>query len=80
MQTTCSFSCISSTNLRQNTPDRCLRDHTPSHFHDVITIVIYLQETYVWELYQQRSWDFIPVGDCFRKQYEEELSSAGSHQ
>ena len=57
-----------------------MRDPTPSHFHDVITIVNSLQETYVWELYQQRSWDFIPVGDCFRKQYEEELSSAGSHQ
>ncbi|CAI2723066.1 unnamed protein product [Schistosoma spindalis] len=31
------------------------------------------QETYVWELYQQRCWDFFPIGDCFRKQYEEEL-------
>jgi ryanodine receptor 2 len=31
------------------------------------------QETYVWELYQQRSWDFFPVGECFRKQYETEL-------
>ncbi|XP_071161899.1 ryanodine receptor-like [Mytilus edulis] len=33
------------------------------------------QETYVWELYQQRCWDFFPVGDCFRKQYEDEPSS-----
>lgn len=33
------------------------------------------QETYVWELYQQRSWEFFPVGDCFRKQYEEELGA-----
>jgi len=32
------------------------------------------QETYVWNQYQQRSWDFFPVGDCFRKQYEAELS------
>ncbi|XP_076325648.1 ryanodine receptor-like [Tachypleus tridentatus] len=31
------------------------------------------QETFVWELYQKRCWDFFPVGDCFRKQYEEEL-------
>jgi len=31
------------------------------------------QETYVWEMYQQRCWDFFPVGDCFRKQYEDEL-------
>ncbi|OON18966.1 EF hand, partial [Opisthorchis viverrini] len=31
------------------------------------------QESYVWELYQQRCWDFFPIGDCFRKQYEEEL-------
>jgi len=30
------------------------------------------QETYVWELYQQRCWDFFPVGDCFRKQNEDE--------
>eukprot|EP00918_Siedleckia_nematoides_P083659 GHVU01183372.1.p1 GENE.GHVU01183372.1~~GHVU01183372.1.p1 ORF type:complete len:1551 (-),score=325.07 GHVU01183372.1:746-4819(-) len=33
------------------------------------------QETYVWELYQQRSWDFFPVGDCFRKQYEDDPGS-----
>ncbi|XP_041353187.1 ryanodine receptor-like isoform X2 [Gigantopelta aegis] len=32
------------------------------------------QETYVWELYQQRCWNFIPVGECFRKQYENEVS------
>ncbi|XP_054285011.1 ryanodine receptor isoform X1 [Macrosteles quadrilineatus] len=31
------------------------------------------QETYVWNMYQQRCWDFFPVGDCFRKQYEDEL-------
>ncbi|XP_013392084.1 ryanodine receptor [Lingula anatina] len=30
------------------------------------------QESYVWELYNQRCWDFFPVGDCFRKQYEDE--------
>uniref|UniRef100_A0A183SSJ8 EF-hand domain-containing protein n=1 Tax=Schistocephalus solidus TaxID=70667 RepID=A0A183SSJ8_SCHSO len=33
------------------------------------------QETYVWELYQQRCWDFFPIGNCFRKQYEEELQA-----
>jgi ryanodine receptor 2 len=33
------------------------------------------QETYVWQLYQGRNWDFFPVGDCFRKQYEDELGS-----
>ncbi|XP_055337214.1 ryanodine receptor-like isoform X3 [Paramacrobiotus metropolitanus] len=33
------------------------------------------QETYVWQLYQQRCWDFFPVGDCFRKQYEQELGA-----
>lgn len=31
------------------------------------------QETYVWNMYQQRCWDFFPVGDCFRKQNEEKL-------
>ncbi|XP_046677460.1 LOW QUALITY PROTEIN: ryanodine receptor-like [Homalodisca vitripennis] len=35
------------------------------------------QETYVWNMYQQRCWDFFPVGDCFRKQYEDELSGGG---
>ncbi|XP_070577063.1 ryanodine receptor 2-like isoform X7 [Ptychodera flava] len=30
------------------------------------------QESYVWQLYQERCWDFFPVGNCFRKQYEEE--------
>uniref|UniRef100_A0A182MMK6 Ryanodine receptor 3, brain n=1 Tax=Anopheles culicifacies TaxID=139723 RepID=A0A182MMK6_9DIPT len=36
------------------------------------------QETYVWNMYQQRCWDFFPVGDCFRKQYEDELGGGGS--
>ncbi|CAG0880143.1 unnamed protein product [Darwinula stevensoni] len=31
------------------------------------------QETYVWNMYTQRCWDFFPVGECFRKQYEDEL-------
>lgn len=29
------------------------------------------QETYVWNMYQQRCWDFFPVGDCFRKQNDD---------
>ncbi|XP_038217167.1 ryanodine receptor isoform X31 [Zerene cesonia] len=29
------------------------------------------QETFVWNMYTQRCWDFFPVGDCFRKQYED---------
>lgn len=29
------------------------------------------QETYVWNMYQQRCWDFFPIGDCFRKQNED---------
>lgn len=35
------------------------------------------QETYVWNMYQQRCWDFFPVGDCFRKQYEDDLGGGG---
>lgn len=31
------------------------------------------QETYVYQLYEKRSWEFIPVGECFLKQYEEQL-------
>ncbi|KAM6946397.1 ryanodine receptor 1-like [Aplochiton taeniatus] len=32
------------------------------------------QESYVWKMYQERCWDFYPAGDCFRKQYEDQLS------
>ncbi|XP_076818158.1 ryanodine receptor 2-like isoform X3 [Clavelina lepadiformis] len=32
------------------------------------------QETYVWQQYQERCWEFFPAGDCFRKQYENELA------
>uniref|UniRef100_A0A8C9YFV3 Ryanodine receptor 3 n=1 Tax=Sander lucioperca TaxID=283035 RepID=A0A8C9YFV3_SANLU len=31
------------------------------------------QESYVWKMYQERCWDFFPAGDCFRKQYEDQL-------
>ncbi|XP_038623542.1 ryanodine receptor 1 isoform X2 [Tachyglossus aculeatus] len=31
------------------------------------------QESYVWKMYQGRCWDFFPAGDCFRKQYEDQL-------
>uniref|UniRef100_A0A671WZV5 Ryanodine receptor 3 n=1 Tax=Sparus aurata TaxID=8175 RepID=A0A671WZV5_SPAAU len=31
------------------------------------------QESYVWKMYQERLWDFFPAGDCFRKQYEDQL-------
>ncbi|XP_063287318.1 ryanodine receptor 1 isoform X3 [Pelobates fuscus] len=31
------------------------------------------QESYVWKMYQERCWDFFPVGDCFRKTYEDQL-------
>ncbi|XP_012869761.1 PREDICTED: ryanodine receptor 3 [Dipodomys ordii] len=32
------------------------------------------QESYVWKMYQERCWDFFPAGDCFRKQYEDQLA------
>jgi len=35
------------------------------------------QETYVWDMYKRRCWDFFPAGDCFRKQYESELEGGG---
>ena len=34
------------------------------------------QETFVWKLYQERCWDFFPVGDCFRKQNQEKGAEA----
>ncbi|KAG6935680.1 ryanodine receptor 1-like, partial [Chelydra serpentina] len=33
------------------------------------------QESFVWKMYQERCWDFFPAGDCFRKQYEDQLIS-----
>ncbi|XP_028821570.1 ryanodine receptor 2-like isoform X1 [Denticeps clupeoides] len=32
------------------------------------------QESYVWKMYQERCWEFFPVGDCFRKHYEDQSS------
>ena len=29
-----------------------------------------LQESYVWEMYLKKRWDFFPVGDSFRGQEE----------
>lgn len=31
------------------------------------------QETYVREKYDNRDWEFFPVGECFVKQYEDQL-------
>ncbi|TKS85783.1 Ryanodine receptor 2 [Collichthys lucidus] len=31
------------------------------------------QESFVWKMYQERSWEFFPVGDCFHRQ---QVSSA----
>lgn len=28
-------------------------------------------------MYQERCWDFFPAGDCFRKQYEDQLGQSG---
>uniref|UniRef100_A0A8C3GAC5 Ryanodine receptor 2 n=1 Tax=Cyclopterus lumpus TaxID=8103 RepID=A0A8C3GAC5_CYCLU len=32
------------------------------------------QESFVWKMYQERCWEFFPAGDCFRKQYEDQLN------
>lgn len=34
----------------------------------------FFQESYVWKMYQERCWEFFPAGDCFRKQYEDQLN------
>lgn len=31
------------------------------------------QETYIREKYDNRDWEFFPVGECFVKQYEDQL-------
>ena len=40
---------------------------------DVFPLCWLCQESYVWKMYQERCWEFFPVGDCFRKQYEDQL-------
>jgi hypothetical protein len=43
--------------------------------HWVNTLIFsFLQESYVWKMYQERCWEFFPAGDCFRKQYEDQLN------
>lgn len=36
--------------------------------------LFFFQESYVWKMYQERCWEFFPAGDCFRKQYEDQLN------
>uniref|UniRef100_A0A803W762 Ryanodine receptor 3 n=1 Tax=Ficedula albicollis TaxID=59894 RepID=A0A803W762_FICAL len=38
-----------------------------------INTLPHFQESFVWKMYQERCWDFFPAGDCFRKQYEDQL-------
>ena len=35
------------------------------------------QETLVWDIHQSRTWDFFPQGDCFRKQFEINITMIG---
>ena len=44
----------------------------PPHIGGLLTLPP-PQESYVWKMYQERCWDFFPAGDCFRKQYEDQL-------
>lgn len=39
----------------------------------LITTFNQFKESFVWKMYQERCWDFFPAGDCFRKQYEDQL-------
>uniref|UniRef100_A0A3B4H593 Ryanodine receptor 3 n=1 Tax=Pundamilia nyererei TaxID=303518 RepID=A0A3B4H593_9CICH len=39
----------------------------------VVFLMFFCFESYVWKMYQERCWDFFPAGDCFRKQYEDQL-------
>lgn len=41
--------------------------------HKMNEKVSLFQESFVWKMYQERCWDFFPAGDCFRKQYEDQL-------
>uniref|UniRef100_A0A3B3HPU3 Ryanodine receptor 2 n=1 Tax=Oryzias latipes TaxID=8090 RepID=A0A3B3HPU3_ORYLA len=43
------------------------------HGFETHTLQEHNLESYVWKMYQERCWEFFPVGDCFRKQYEDQL-------
>ena len=53
-------------------PQVGLRVVPPPHMGGLLTLPP-PQESYVWKMYQERCWDFFPAGDCFRKQYEDQL-------
>uniref|UniRef100_A0AAQ5XBZ1 Ryanodine receptor 2b (cardiac) n=1 Tax=Amphiprion ocellaris TaxID=80972 RepID=A0AAQ5XBZ1_AMPOC len=46
---------------------------TVPHGFETHTLQEHNLESYVWKMYQERCWEFFPVGDCFRKQYEDQL-------
>uniref|UniRef100_A0A671MXC6 Ryanodine receptor 2-like n=1 Tax=Sinocyclocheilus anshuiensis TaxID=1608454 RepID=A0A671MXC6_9TELE len=47
---------------------------TVPHGFESHTLQEHNLESYVWKMFQERCWEFFPVGDCFRKQYEGQLS------
>lgn len=50
------------------------RQGSPWRFYTLLSpLSVPFQESYVWKMYQERCWDFFPAGDCFRKQYEDQL-------
>uniref|UniRef100_A0A8C3F1K5 Ryanodine receptor 3 n=1 Tax=Corvus moneduloides TaxID=1196302 RepID=A0A8C3F1K5_CORMO len=54
-----------------------LQEHNLANYFTNCTVKINtlspFQESFVWKMYQERCWDFFPAGDCFRKQYEDQL-------
>ncbi len=54
--------------------DNCCICGMGKDFFDTVRIREYTsQETYVWQLYQERNWDFFQAGDCLRKQHTGEI-------
>lgn len=78
MRFLCTFvEAIFSSNHRINSVNRVILRFFLMHLINKPDTEYTGQETFVWNMYQQRSWDFFPVGDCFRKQYEDELGGGG---
>lgn len=74
-------SCISSTRMKQSTQARYFPSSSLISSHVLMgnrvlfnTFLFVFQESYVWKMYQERCWEFFPAGDCFRKQYEDQLN------
>ncbi|RXN04322.1 ryanodine receptor 1-like protein [Labeo rohita] len=77
METKC-FICGIGSDYFDTTPHgfetHTLEEHNLANYMFFLMYLINKDETeHTGQMYQERCWDFFPAGDCFRKQYEDQL-------